>query len=73
MPLHCANHRLVNVVLATVLSAAAWADQSGNATLALNTFLNLDAGVVNSVGGDVLWNGTALMPQGRAGLYNLGL
>ena len=72
MPLHCANHRLVNVVLATVLSAAAWADKSGNATLALNTFLNLDAGVVNSVGGDVLWNGTALMPQGRAGLYNLG-
>jgi uncharacterized protein (TIGR03437 family) len=60
------------VFLAITLSTAAWADQSGNATLAAHTFLNLDTGGVSSTGGDIFWNGTALMPQGRAGLFNLG-
>jgi len=34
--------------------------------------LNLDTGVVSGAGGDILWNGMALTPQGRAALYNLG-
>ena len=66
------NHCLAAAVLATALSTAALADQSGNATLTANAYLNLDTGAISSAGGDILWNGTALAPQGRAGLYNLG-
>jgi uncharacterized protein (TIGR03437 family) len=60
------------IALAIFLSSATWADQSGNATLTANTYLNLDTGAMSDAGGDILWNGTALTPQGRAGLYNLG-
>ena len=66
------NNCLAVAVLAIALSTAALADQSGNATLGANTDLNLDTGAVSSAGGDILWNGTALAAQGRAGLYNLG-
>lgn len=66
------NFCVTIVILAIALSAPAWADQSGNATLAANTFLNLETGDVSTTGGDVLWNGMSLTPQGRAGLYNLG-
>jgi len=66
------NHCLAVAVLAIALSTAALADQSGNATLVANTYLNLDTGAVSSSGGDLLWNGTTLTPQGRAGTYNLG-
>jgi len=58
--------------MALALSTAAWADQSGNAILAANTYLNLDTGAISSAGGDILWSGTSLAPRGRAGLYNLG-
>lgn len=67
-----ATHCMKVVVLTIALSSAARADQSGNATLAANIFLNLDTGIVSSTGGDLLWNGTALTPQGRAETYNLG-
>ncbi len=69
------RHRTKHLALAAMaiaLSTAAWADQSGNATLTANAYLNLDTGATSSAGGDILWNGTALAPQGRAGLYNLG-
>jgi uncharacterized protein (TIGR03437 family) len=71
------SRRYVNLCLAIVLltialSSAARADQSGTTTLAANTLLNLDTGVVSSTGGDLLWNGTTLSPQGRAETYNLG-
>src|SRR5579863_1768799 len=69
------KHRTRHLALATMalaLSTAAWADQSGNAILAANTYLNLDTGAISSAGGDILWSGTSLAPQGRAGLYNLG-
>jgi len=59
-------------VLAIASSSAAWAAQSGNATLTAQLSLNLDTGAVSGTGGDILWNGTALTPQGRAALYNLG-
>src|SRR5579863_1315922 len=69
------KHRTRHLALATMalaLSTAAWADQSGNAILAANTYLNLDTGAISSAGGDILWSGTSLAPRGRAGLYNLG-
>jgi uncharacterized protein (TIGR03437 family) len=59
-------------VLAIVFSSAARATQSGSATLTAQLSLNLDTGIVSGTGGDILWNGTALTPQGRAALYNLG-
>jgi uncharacterized protein (TIGR03437 family) len=59
-------------VLAIAFSSAARAAQSGSATLTAQLALNLDTGTVSGTGGDILWNGTALTPQGRAALYNLG-
>jgi uncharacterized protein (TIGR03437 family) len=59
-------------VLAIAFSSAARAAQSGSATLTTQLSLNLDTGTVSGTGGDILWNGTALTPQGRAALYNLG-
>jgi len=58
-------------VLAIAFSSAARAAQSGSATLTTQLSLNLDTGTVSGTGGDILWNGTALTPQGRAALYNL--
>jgi len=69
------RHRTKDLALAALaiaLSTAAWADQSGDVTVTANTYLNLDTGTSSSVGGDILWNGTALAPQGGAALYNLG-
>lgn len=68
----CGNYCMAIVILMIALSPAMWADQSGSITLAANTFLNLDTGAVSSIGGDLLWDGTTLMSQGRAGTYNLG-
>jgi uncharacterized protein (TIGR03437 family) len=59
-------------VLAIAFSSSAQAAQSGSATLAAHLGLNLDTGTVSDSGGDILWNGTALTPQGGAALYNLG-
>jgi uncharacterized protein (TIGR03437 family) len=67
-----ANPCIAIVLLAIAFSHVAWADQSGNAILAPNTFLNLDTGVMSAIAGDILWSGAALLPQGRAGLYNAG-
>jgi len=67
-----ANYCCASVCLAIALSTGARADQSGNITVAPNKFLNLDTGAVSSTGGDILWNGTSITPQGRAGLFNLG-
>src|SRR5580698_4254232 len=66
------SHCLAVVVLPAAFSTAASADQSGNATLTANNYLNLDTGVVSGGGGDVFWNGGSLAAQGQAGLYNLG-
>jgi len=56
--------------ISTVL--VAWAGESGKVTLDPQSFLNLDTGVVSRSSGDILWSGTALVPQGSAGVYNLG-
>src|SRR6478609_4278841 len=68
MPLRCASW----IVLLTAIPCAAWADVSGALNLPSNRFLNLDTGAVSITGGDLFWDGVALKPQGRAGLYNLG-
>ena len=56
--------------ISTVL--VAWAGESGTVTLDPQSFLNLDTGVVSRSSGDILSSGTALVPQGSAGVYNLG-
>jgi uncharacterized protein (TIGR03437 family) len=72
MPRRYADPFSAIVLLTMALFPAARADQSNGITLAPNTFLNLDTGVVSSTGGDILWNGTTLMPVGSAGTHNLG-
>ena len=66
------THCMEIAVLAIAFSSAAWAAQSGSATLTAQLSLSLDTGTVSATGGDILWNGTALTPQGHAALYNLG-
>ena len=66
------SYFLVIFLLVSAFSTAALADQSGATTLTANTYLNLETGAVSNIGGDILWNGTSLIPQGRAGLHNLG-
>ena len=66
------NYCMEIAVLAIAFSSTVRADQSGSATLTTQLSLNLDTGTVSGTGGDILWNGTALTPQGRAALYNLG-
>jgi uncharacterized protein (TIGR03437 family) len=72
MPSNVAFSRLALGALIATFPAAAWADQSGTVTLKPSTFLNFETGATSVSGGDLLWNGSALMPQGRAGLINLG-
>ena len=50
----------------------ALADVSGTPTLTVGTMLNLDTGATASSGGDLLWSGTALVPQTGANVFSLG-
>jgi uncharacterized protein (TIGR03437 family) len=59
-------------ILILTLPIAALADLSGTKTLTANTALSLDSGTTSSSGGDLLWNGTTLAPQGNASAYNFG-
>jgi uncharacterized protein (TIGR03437 family) len=56
-------------ILASI-SIVASAEVSGTKTLTATTALNLDTGVTSTSGGDLLWNGSTLVPQGTAGLFN---
>jgi len=51
---------------------AALADVSGTTTLQANSRLNLDTGATVATGGDLLWNGSAITPQGTARALNIG-
>jgi uncharacterized protein (TIGR03437 family) len=54
-------------IVALTLPVLSLADVSGTATLTATTgALNLDAGSTAASGGDLLWNGTTLTPQGGA-------
>ncbi len=60
------------IALALALPIAALADVTGTPTLAANTALSFDTGTTSTSGGDILWSGTSMTPQGSAGAYNLG-
>ena len=68
--------RLLNTtmisVLALALPAAALANLTGTPTLSNNITLNLDTGATGFTGGDILWNGALMTPQGNATAFNLG-
>lgn len=51
---------------------AAHANITGTPTLAANTTLSLDTGATSSSGGDILWSGSTMTPQGKATAYNAG-
>lgn len=58
--------------LALLLPAAALANITGTPTLTSGTALNLDTGATSSSGGDILWSGSSIAPQGKATAYNIG-
>ncbi|MBI1787473.1 MAG: hypothetical protein HYR60_07975 [Acidobacteria bacterium] len=62
--------RVAIVVLAFV--PAALADLNETTILQADTTLNLDTGAIASSGGDILWNGSAIAPQGSAKASSLG-
>jgi len=71
------NHTLSARILALSLLAfifpvAALADLNQTTTVQANSRLNLDTGATPASGGDLLWNGTTITPQGSAKAYNLG-
>jgi uncharacterized protein (TIGR03437 family) len=72
MKSHYRNHCLAVAVLSTALPTAAWADLSGNATLAVDTSLSLDTGVTASTGGDIFFTGTSILLGGSAEAVNFG-
>lgn len=53
-------------LIALTFPIAALADVTGTPTLTANTTLSLDTGQTATSGGDVLWDGTSLTPQGSA-------
>jgi uncharacterized protein (TIGR03437 family) len=59
-------------VLTLTLPIAALADLSQTKTLSAGTALNLETGATASSGGDILWSGTSITPQGSATAVNLG-
>jgi len=66
----------VRVIALTVVACATpiavWADLSENTILQTGSALNLDTGAVATSGGDILWNGSTITPQGSATVRNLG-
>jgi uncharacterized protein (TIGR03437 family) len=66
----------VRIIVLTILvcasSIAVLADLSENTILQTGSALNLDTGAVAGSGGDILWNGSTIAPQGSATVYNLG-
>jgi uncharacterized protein (TIGR03437 family) len=56
----------VVAIAAATLTSTARADINGTQTLTANTTFSLDTGATVTSGGDILWNGNALTPQGSA-------
>jgi uncharacterized protein (TIGR03437 family) len=59
-------------ILALAFPLAASANVTGTPTLSANMALSLDTGTTSSSGGDVLWSGATMTPQGKATAYSLG-
>ncbi len=74
------QHRPMNSVvrafpvalLALAFPIAIRADISQTATLQANSSLNFDTGATVASGGDLLWNGSTLTPQGKAKVASFG-
>jgi uncharacterized protein (TIGR03437 family) len=54
------------VFVALVVPCLAFADINSSATIPTGSSLNLDTGTVGTSGGDLLFNGSMLVPQGKA-------
>ncbi len=63
------SRALSPVLLALTFPFTALADLNQTTTLQTNQTLNLDTGATASSGGDLLWDGTRLAPQGTATAY----
>jgi uncharacterized protein (TIGR03437 family) len=63
-------NRFAITFIAVVFPIAAFADISGNLTVASGSQANMDQGTSVSSGGDFLWNGTTLTPQGSAKAFS---
>jgi uncharacterized protein (TIGR03437 family) len=57
---------------ALMFPAATFADISSTATLTSGYTLDLDTGTTGTSGGDLLWNGSTLSPQGNATAMDFG-
>src|SRR5581483_1324722 len=57
------------LLLTIAFPLAALADLNQTTTIQTNQTLNLDTGAAGASGGDLLWNGTKLVPQGTAKAY----
>ncbi len=64
--------RITIAVLVLAFPMAALADLSQTTTLPATTAVNLDTGATASSGGDILWNGSTIAPQGKARAANVG-
>ncbi|MGA3190772.1 MAG: hypothetical protein ABSF22_27030, partial [Bryobacteraceae bacterium] len=60
------RNRAAAAVLAVLFPVAVFADNSGTEALPSGTLFSLDTGSTVTSGGDMLWNGTTLAPQGKA-------
>ena len=63
------GNRYTVAFLAVLFPVAAFADLSGTTTLSSGQSFNMETGASASSGGDLLWNGTTLTPQGKAKAY----
>lgn len=64
--------RIAIAILGCAFPGAAWADVSAIMVLRANSALNLDTGGITGSGGDLLWNGSTIAPQGAARVSNVG-
>lgn len=60
-------------LVALAFPAISLADLSGNTVLQTNASLNMDTGAVASAGGDIIWTGTNITPQGTARIRSLDI
>jgi uncharacterized protein (TIGR03437 family) len=63
-------NRFAVAFLAVLFPIVAFADVSGTLTITANSQVSMDTGTVVSSGGDFLWDGTKLTPQGSTKALN---
>ncbi len=64
--------RRATLTLLLMMPAAAWADFTGTATVLAGSGLNLATGAVTTGGGDLVYSGTQIVPQGAARAISIG-